>query len=72
MRRLAQYGDYTNILDDVADDEIFEVLTDDIGSNYYSTVLLVAATQAAELRGQLKKYEDKEELKWMQDNLIEL
>ncbi len=58
VRSLADTGDCSSILEGVEDDEIFEVLTDDIGSHYYSAILLVAATQAAELRGQLKEYED--------------
>ena len=54
VRSLASEGDCSSILDGVEDDEIFETLTDDMGSHYYSTVLLVSATQAAELRGRFR------------------
>ena len=60
VRSLASEGDCSSILDGVEDYEIFETLTDDMGSHYYSTVLLVSATQAAELRGRLKEYEDRD------------
>ncbi|MCI9085743.1 MAG: hypothetical protein HFE51_04890 [Clostridia bacterium] len=57
VRNVAQYGDNTTILDNIADDDIFETLIH-LGDGYYSTILLVSATQAAEMRGQLKEYEN--------------
>lgn len=60
VRKLADYGDYSNILDGVEDDDIFETLIEN-GQGLWATTMLMLATQAAELRDRLKTYEDTEE-----------
>lgn len=56
VREVSERADYSAIIKDVPDGEIFDILMNDDG---YASVMIILATQAAELRGLLREYENR-------------